>query len=248
MHVLLAALLVATTSTGTPDTSATPFLYRVLMTRAAPGELLALIDLYRSRMPVYRAGDGEPLILRHRQGDQWDLFLLFPMESFAAYYSRDRMARRDGAAAGSAMSDAEFEREVAARVSWREELFVEGPPPDEVFAIADGGTFFHIEMFIALPGKYDALLEQRHMENAYLAALDRPTNTIFTRVAGAAWDLFTLGVYASLPYYAESDTISAARADAAAKAAGFEGGDRIGTYMRTLILEHKDTLLGRVSN
>jgi hypothetical protein len=117
-----------------------------------------------------------------------------------------------------------------------------------VLAIADAGTFYHIEMFITLPGKYDLLLQQRHMENAYLAALDRPTNLIFTRVAGAAWDLFTLGVYRDLPHYAESANIPADRADAAAKAAGFEGDDTIGTYMRELILYHKDTLLGRVGN
>jgi hypothetical protein len=86
------------------------------------------------------------------------------------------------------------------------------------------------------------------MENAYLGALDRPTNMIFTRVAGAAWDLFTLGVYRDLPHYAESAHIPADRADAAAKAAGFEGDDKIGTYMRELILYHRDTLLGRVGN
>ncbi len=245
MYGLLAALLLNTANLGAIDS---PFLYKALMVRAAPGELLSVIDLYRDRMSVYGAADGEPIILRHRQGDQWDLFLLFPMESFPAYYSPERIEGRERAAAGSGMSDAEFEREIAARVSWREELYVEGPPPDEVRAIADAGTFYHIEMFIALPGKYDALLEQRHMENAYLGALDRPTNMIFTRVAGAAWDLFTLGVYRDLPHYAASAHIPADRADAAAKAAGFEGDDRIGTYMRELILYHRDTLLGRVGN
>ena len=245
MFGLLAALVLNTANVGAAES---PYLYKVLMARAAPGELLSLIELYTDRTAVYEAADGKPIILRHRQGDQWDLFLLFPMESFPAYHSPEHMARRDGAAAGSRMSDAEFEQQVAARVSWREELYVEGPPPDEVRAIADAGTFYHIEMFIALPGKYDLLLEQRHMENAYLGALDRPTNLIFTRVAGAAWDLFTLGVYRDLPHYAESAHIPPDRADAAAKAAGFAGDDTIGTYMRELILYHKDTLLGRVSN
>ena len=243
MYGLLAALLL---NTANPGAIESPYLYKVLMVRAAPGELLSLMELYTDRTPVYEAADGKPLILRHRQGDQWDLFLLFPMESFPAYYSPENMARRDGAAAGSGMSDEEFQAAVAARVSWREELYVEGPPPAEVRAIADAGTFYHIEMFVALPGKYDLLLEQRHMENAYLAALDRPTNMIFTRVTGAAWDLFTLGVYLDLPHYAESADIPPDRADRAAKAAGFEGDDKIGTYMRELILYHKDTLLGRV--
>jgi len=242
MYGLLTALLLSA-GLGATDS---PYLYRVLMLRAAPGELLSTIELFKERMPVFAAADGAPLILRHRQGDQWDLFLLFPMESFPSYHSRERMARREAAANRSGMTDAAFDQALAARVSWREELFVEGPPLEMVNTAADAGTFFHIEMFIALPGKHEALLEQRHMENAYLVALDRPQNMIFTRVAGAAWDLFTLGVYRDMPYWAASDTISAERADAAAKAAGFEGGDRIGTYMRTLILEHKDTLLGRI--
>jgi len=242
MHGLLTALLLSA-GLGANDS---PYLYRVLMLRAAPGELLSTIDLLKERMPVYAAADGEPIILRHRQGDQWDLFLLFPMESFRSFYSPERIARREAAAARSGMTDPAFDEALAARVSWREELFVEGPPPEALNPAADGGTFFHIEMFIALPGKHRALLEQRHMENAYLAALERPQNMIFTRVAGAAWDLFTLGVYSDMPNWAASDAIPAERADAAARAAGFEGGDRIGTYMRTLILEHKDTLLGRV--
>ena len=52
-------------------------------------------------------------------------------------------------------------------------------------------------------------------------------------------------MYRDLAHYAESDASPLEEADAAAKAAGFEGREFIGSYIRTLILEHRDTLMGR---
>ncbi|UCF39764.1 MAG: hypothetical protein JSW43_08440 [Gemmatimonadota bacterium] len=229
---------------GTADADTT-YLYKALFVRAAPGELVSLIELYEERMPVFEAGAGRPFVLRHRQGDQWDVFYLFPMESFERYWSEGQAARRAAAAAGSPRSDHEFERLVLQRVAWREELYVKGPALETVRAALEGGTLFHLEAFIAVPGKRAELLREREMENAYLAAVGRPTNLIFTRAAGAAWDSFTIGVYRDLAHYAEGDAVPAEEADAAARAAGFEAADRIGTYLRTLMSSHHDTI-GRI--
>ncbi|KPJ93467.1 MAG: hypothetical protein AMS18_05710 [Gemmatimonas sp. SG8_17] len=224
----------------------TSYLYRTLLVRAGPGSLLDVIEMFNSRAEVYEAsGDGAPFIMRHSQGDHWDLLLLFPMGSFSDYYSAERVARREQAAARSGMSDAEFQRQLNRHVAWREELFVRGPGWDMVSAKADGGSYYHAEMFIALPGKRDELFKQREMENTYLDQVGRPQNLIFTRVAGAAWDSYTLGVYRDLKHYAESADIPQELQQQAALAAGFEGADRIGTYMRTLIQRHNDTLGGR---
>jgi hypothetical protein len=218
------------------------YLYRTLLVRAAPGKLLELIDLYRERMPVYEAAGERPYWMRHTQGDQWDLLLLFPMGSFADYYAAEQIARRDHAAEASGQSAAVFQRQLDARVAWREEVYVVGPALAEVdSAFADAG-YFHIEAFMALAGKREALLEERHMENAYRAGIDRPLNLIFTRVAGAAWDLYTIGFYSDIKHFAASADVPADEQEAAARAAGFEGADRIGTYMRTLIQWHRDTL------
>ena len=243
MHALfLAAVL--TLPAIQADTS---YLYRTLLVRAGPGGLLDVIELFRDRAPVYEAsGDGAPFIMRHSQGDHWDLLLLFPMGSFTDYYSTDRTARRQAAAARSGISDAEFQRRLGEHVAWREELYVWGPAWEAVSAKLDSGAYYHVEMFIALPGKRDELFQQREMENAYLDHVGRPQNLIFTRAAGAAWDSFTLGVYRDLKHYAESADIPPALQQEAALAAGFEGADRIGTYMRTLIQRHNDTLGGRV--
>jgi hypothetical protein len=208
--------------------------------------LLEVIDLYKRRMPVYDAADGRPWILRHSQGDQWDLMLIFPVASLAQYYGAAAQARRAQAAVGSALTDAQFDSALAERTAWREEVFVQGPPLAEASARMGSGSFYHVEMFVALAGRYRDLKREREMEGAYQAWLGRPQNLLFTRVAGAAWDMFTVGVYRDIKHFAESADIPPARQDSAARAAGFSAPDQIGPYLRTLIGYHHDTLAGAV--
>lgn len=80
------------------------------------------------------------------------------------------------------------------------------------------------------------------MENAYARSLKEPENFIFVRDQGAAWDIFTIGVFRDLKHYAESADVSAKDQEAAAKAAGFEAPSQIGPYLRRFIREHHDTL------
>lgn len=239
---MIAIVLAALIAIGPPRPDDT-FLYRTLMVRAAPGDLLQLIELFQRRVAVYEeAGEHPPLMMRHSQGDQWDLLLLYPMGSFANYYSAERSATRERAAMDSGMSEAEFESALNEITSWREDLFVFGPPLEQVRRAFADNAYYHVEMFIALPGMREALLEERRMENAYLAGIDRPVNLIFTRAAGAKWDLFTIGFYQDVRHWAAIADVPFAHRDAAARAAGFDGADRIGTYMRTLIQLHHDTL------
>ena len=239
MIAMLMVALIAVGSQGPDDA----YLYRTLTVRAAPGQLLEVIELYKERMSAYEAaGEQPPLMMRHSQGDQWDLLLLYPMGSFADYYSPERAARRERVAQRAGTSETDFERALNQRVSWREEVFVVGPKVDEVQRAFADNAYYHVEMFIALPGKRAALLEERRMENAYLKGIDRPQNLIFTRVAGAAWDLYTIGFYSDVRHWAASADVPEERREASARAAGFEGADRIGTYMRTLIQQHHDTL------
>lgn len=244
---MIATFLAALIALG-PSGSAETYLYRTLMVRAAPGHLLELIDLFQQREPVYlAAGEQPPLMMRHSQGDQWDLLLLYPMGSFGDYFSAERSARRVVAATESGMSDAEFESALEKLTSWREDLFVLGPHLEEVRSAFADNAYYHVEMFIALPGKREALLEERRMENAYLKGIERPQNLIFRRAAGARWDLYTIGFYKDVQHWAAVADVPYARRDAAARAAGFEAADRIGTYMRTLIQLHHDTLATAVN-
>lgn len=212
---LLATLALA----AAPHAADSASLYRILMLRAAPGRLLEVIDLVKQ-------APAHPYIMRHSQGDQWDLLLVIPMES-------DRV---------TPAFDARLETELQARVAWEEEVFVAGPPNDRVRAAFASGDFYHIEMHIAVAGKQADLYKEREMENAYERVLGRPEDVIFTRIAGAAWDVVTIGTFRDIKHYAESADIPQPRQDSAARAAGYATADAIGPYLRTLISSHHDTL------
>jgi hypothetical protein len=212
------------------------YLYKVTLAQAAPGKLTELIALNKTRFADLKAaGDETPLWMRHSQGDHWDLMILYPMASYTDYYQSERIARRSKA-------ETRTGKQIKADVAWQEDLFVYGPPlPELRKAFADGGLF-HVEMFIALPGMFGDLYKEREMENAYSRAIHAPENFIFVRDQGAAWDIFTIGVFRDLKHYAQSADVSAKDQEAAAKAAGFQSPADIGPYLRRFIREHHDTL------
>src|ERR1043166_113129 len=231
LPVLILALFAFSTSASTPT-----YLYKTKLVQAAPGKLLDLIELHKSSLAEYKnAGDEPPLMMRHSQGDHWDLLLLIPMKNYADYYSPERVSKREQILK-------ENQDKLDALIVWQEDVFVYGPPLTELQKAFASSAFFHVEMFDALAGKQSELFKEREMENAYLKTLKRPENLIFVRDAGAAWDLFTIGPYRDLKHFAESAGIPEADQEAAAKAAGFEAANRIGPYLRTLISSHHDTL------
>lgn len=229
--LIILALFAASTSAAPPT-----YLYQAKLVQAAPGKLLELIELQKSRLTEFRnAGDDQPLMMRHSQGDRWDLLLLLPMKSYAEYYSPERVSKRKQILKESQVK-------IEALIAWQEDVFVYGPPLAELQKAFAPSAFFHVEMFDALAGKQSELFKEREMENAYLKALKRPENLIFVRDQGASWDLFTIGPYRDLKHFAESAGILESDQEAAAKAAGFEAANRIGPYLRTLISSHHDTL------
>src|SRR5205823_10797518 len=140
---------------------------------------LELLDRLNGRMPALdAAGEERAVVVRHSQGDQWDLLVLYPVGTMASYFNH--AAARQGAA--------DFERSLDSVVSWREEEFVSGPALAELRAHDRGAGFYHIEMFIALAGRRDELLRERRMESDFSAATGRPDDLLFVRLAGAAWD------------------------------------------------------------
>ncbi len=212
-----------------------PYLYKVTLVQAEPGKMLEMIDLYKQRSSALKDVDEAPLWMRHSQGDHWDLMILLPMGSYNEYFEPQRAAKRNSLTGGLA-------DKLKEDIAWQEDLFTWGPPLANLRkAFADGG-FFHVEMFVSLPGKFADLYKEREMENAYAKALKEPENFIFVRDQGAAWDIFTIGVFRDLKHYAESADIPVKDQEAAAKAAGFEAPGQIGPYLRRFIREHHDTL------
>ncbi len=234
------ALSLRLLSVPTPDSApASGYLYRATLIQAAPGKLLEVVELYKAGWPGSRdSGDEPPMAMRHSQGDRWDLLLLFPMGGFGDYYAPERVAKREKARAASAAALARLGDHIA----WQEDVFVFGPPLEQVRGELVPAGFFHVEMFEALAGKRGELYRQREMENEYSKRLSLPQNLIFVRDCGAPWDLFTIGAYRDLKHFAESADIPATKQEEAARGAGFDGAKAIGPYLRTLIALHHDTL------
>jgi len=146
--VLLIALVLSAASTSV---AAPTYLYQAKLVQAAPGKLLELIELQKSRLPEYRnAGDEQPLMMRHSQGDRWDLLLLIPMKSYADYYSPERVSKRN-------QTLKESQDKLEALIAWQEDVFVYGPPLPEIQKAFASSAFFHVEMFDALAGKQSEL-------------------------------------------------------------------------------------------
>ena len=217
------------------------YLYQVTTLRADVGKLSELLDWtagMKSSSYYEDAGDRPPFVMRHSQGDQWDLLIIAPMESWTKHHSRSATKRREKA-------HAKYADEIAAGyalVGFSEDLFAYGPPLLEIERAYAGNDFFHIEMFEAGPGKAGELLQQRRMENAYLAATGQTPNMIFRRAAGSDVDVFTIGFHESLQAFAAPAPASDEEKEAAAKAAGFKTRADISFYLRSLISGHHDTL------
>lgn len=219
------------------------YLYRFVMLQAGPGRLADLIELYRNRAPVIVAGgDEKPYIVRHSQGDHWDLLAILPYGSMTDYHRPERAAGREAAAAASGLTTEGFARRLRDLTLWQEDLYVLGPPIEIFRAFVKEAGLAHFEMIRSLPGKFDDLVEERRMENAFNRERGRDQTLIFVRDQGSDWDVVTLGVYRNWRQYAESELIAPDASEAAAKKAGFAGADSVGLYMRTLMSSHRDTL------
>ena len=214
-------------------------LYKVSLFRAAPGELLQMIDNLKVRVQEYEKNGGEkPFIVRHSQGDQWDFMVYEHITNYQSYFGSHENL--------TAVFTPRFGDEFYKLVSFHETIYSYGPEYKVVADLFEQNNYFHVEMFVALPGKQDELLQQRNMENVYLKEIGRGENLIFTVDHGASWDCFTLGGYRDIKHYAESADIPYEVEEKAAIKAGFIGVNYISPYLRSLIAMHHDTLGGKV--
>ena len=246
--IFVLALFTLIAGINVPESSAAEepertYLYNLTLLRAEPGALEKVIDLLLAihEGGFYEAaGDHAPFIARHSQGDQWDLALLYPMESFEEYYDDDRIEDR----AESALP--EFDAALNDLLSFREETYVLGPELDIVSAAYSDSALYHFEMFRARAGKHKELLRQREMENVYLDAMYGYTNLIFERIAGGDYDSLTIGFYDDWMDFATRPDFTDAEAEAAARAAGFENRAAISFYLRELLISHNDSFATKV--
>lgn len=218
-------------------------LYQVKLMRAAPGKLLEVIELLKQDMGKYEQyGIEKPYLMRHSQGDHWDLLMIYPIKDLSAYYGDEFQQGLSGSNSLGKTYGADFYEQI----SYQEESIVTGPDKASFNVWFQEYDYYHVEIFTSLAGKQKELLREREMENVYLEEINRRPNFIFTKVTGASWDIFTIGYYTDIKDYAASADIPIEAEDRAAKKAGFESVYTIGSYLRSLLLEHHDTLAGAV--
>jgi hypothetical protein len=221
------------------------YLYKITTLRAATGALADLLECetqLNASGYYEEAGQETPLLMRHSQGDHWDLLVIVPMQSWTDYHSREATQKRHSAST----EHAELIAAGQDLFAFYEDHFAYGPPWSAVKkAYAENG-FFHIEMFLAAPGKTKELLEQRRMENVYLRSTGQVPNMIFSRAAGSDVDVFTIGFHPSFEAFASPAGVTIEEKDRLAKAAGFKGLADISFYLRSLISGHHDTLAVKV--
>lgn len=196
-------------------------LYRVTLLRAAPASFLPLLEETKK---LRQQKNGDLIIMRHSQGDHWDIMLLDP-------------AAKNPATELRFTSDIAFQHTFLAQStqSWK-----------ALRKSSEKHSLYHIEMFHAAPTKLFELIKQREMENAYYHATERDGNVIFTTTFGSDVDVFTVGFYKDFKTFATDPDLPADVYAKAATDAGFESRATIGIYLRTLMSSHKDTIATRV--
>lgn len=210
---LFLASIVAAAAAGTVRAEA----FRVTTLRAAPGQLEQLI----AAAQAYRAREeGRVIIMRHSQGDHWDLLLL-------------EKAGKDPLSGADFGEWANFQH---AFVASSESSF------SQLSKNAAAAKLYHIEMFHALAGKKQALLDQRGRENQYLQSTGQVTNAVFSTDFGSDVDVFTLGFHADMSAFARGPSVSDVEAETAAREAGFKDRADLGFFLRSLLDRHYDTL------
>ncbi len=168
--------------------------------------------------------------------------VLFPIGSLGDYFGPDRIACLDQAGRAAGLSESAFQDSVRSLVAFREVVFVAGPSVHILREQAADAGLYHIEMFVAVAGRYYDLVKQRQMENACYHAKQRDGNPIFVRLAGARWDVITVGFYDHRQQLAVDPDLPREVLEQGAIDAGLESRSTIGTYLRELIHHHHDTL------
>ncbi|NNC98543.1 MAG: hypothetical protein HKN85_00010 [Gammaproteobacteria bacterium] len=195
--------------------------YQVTLLRASPGQLPELIAEVKKQESRSRQ---DILVMRHSQGDHWDLMLLMP--------------------AGAALSKpVNYQQLVDFQHDFLSTSEIDWPTLQK---LSTNAGLFHVEMFHAAAGAYAGLLEQRKMENQYLEATQRKANLIFETYSGSDVDLFTLGIYTDLQAFAAEPALPDEVFEKAATDAGFKSRSDIGFYLRRFLVAHQDTLATQV--
>jgi len=232
-------------------------LYHFHFTKAAPGKLNELIDAYK-QAPVAAGEPGPPLILRHLQGDDWDLLVLTPLgkeETLRPSASAEEQAsiqrmrglraqHGDTFTSGPAWADvrtallggsaAAVMAASSTGTTGGAATGTAGAGAASLGANVPEGTVFTVTTYRSLPGHRDQLADTLRR----VAALFPDRRTIFQHVEGAPWEFVLLQRFDSWSALGEEDVAPPDRL----RAQGFANTEAISLELRQHAAEHRDTI------
>lgn len=161
-------------------------LYHIHIAKAAAGKLTQLIDAYKSApAPSKDEPQVTPIILRHREGDEWDLITITPL---------GKQVTLTADAPSQAIQD--YFLRVAPLTDWHSDTFVIGPSwaaVQKALLVAKGEPLYVVSEYRALPGHRPQMRQ----------VLDRGAqetpgrNVLFAHVEGGSWNFLTITRYDS---------------------------------------------------
>jgi hypothetical protein len=224
--LLLATALSAPTPAQTQQPSAALELYHIHFAKAAPGKLPQLVEAYNnSPAPAANEPQFRPIILRHREGSEWDLLTITPL---------GRQVTISAETPPQAIQD--YYQRVAPLTDWHDDTFVVGPSWAVVQKnlLADKGEPVYIVTdYRSLPGHRPQLRQVLDR-----GAQDTPERSVlFAHVEGAPWNFLGITRY---------DSWAAMGAPPPQPPAGTAPQDQ-GLAMREHLAVHHDTIAVFVS-
>lgn len=162
-------------------------LYHIQFSKAAPGKLPQLIDAYKNR-PAPEAGESQvtPIILRHREGDEWDLITITPL---------GKQTTVSVSAPPQAIQN--YYERVRPLTDWHSDTFTVGPSwtvvQKALIPAKDALPVYVVTDYRSLPG-HRSQLRQVLDRNAQ----DTPNRAvIFTHAEGSPWNFLAVTRYDS---------------------------------------------------
>ncbi len=186
--LLTAAIAVAQQPTQQPVAQAPALeLYHIHFSKAAPGKLTQLIDAYQ-KGPAPEANEPQvtPIIMRHREGGEWDLITITPL---------GKQVTLTASAPSQAVQD--FNTRVGPLSDWHGDTFVTGPAwavvQKALVPAKEAKPVYVVSDYRSLAG-HRAQLRQILDRNEQ----DTPGRSVlFAHVEGAPWNFLTVTSYDS---------------------------------------------------
>ncbi len=162
-------------------------LYHIHISKAAPGKLPQLIEAYQNA-PAPEAGQPQvtPIILRHREGDEWDLITITPL---------GKQTTVSASAPPQTIQD--YYERLRPLSDWHSDTFTVGPSwavvQKTLIPAKDAQAVYVVTDYRSLPG-HRSQLRQVLDRNAQ----DTPDrDVIFAHVEGSPWNFLTVTRYDS---------------------------------------------------